>query len=75
MDSKEHAQVGNALVEWMNSQEVSQADALAVMSKVIAKIIVRSTDPKRDAVTKAIDTFNLNLVNDINAHIYGKRWG
>lgn len=76
LSPKEHAQVGNALVDWFNSQEVSQADALMVMSKVVAKILVRAVGHgTRDQMTKAIDTFNLNLVNDVNAHLFGKRWG
>lgn len=76
MTPKEHKEVGNALVAWFNSQEVGKADALMVLSKVAAKILVSSVprDAGRDPMTKAIDMFTLNLVNDVNAHLYGRKW-
>jgi hypothetical protein len=73
MDSKEHAAAGNALVDWFNSQEINQTDAAMIMSKVLAKIIT-SQHRDRSATERAIDTFTLSLVNNVNARRYNDKW-
>lgn len=75
MDSKEHAQAGNALVQWFNGQEISHKDALLVMSKVMAKIITMNVPPRRTDLEREIDRVTLQLVNDVNARTYGNKWG
>lgn len=74
MDSKQHAAAGNALVEWCNSQEIAPADALSVMSKVIAKLLVQRAGTKhRGPLHNEIDKFTLQLVHDVNDRLFDVR--
>lgn len=43
------------------------------MSKVLAKMLARGVKTRADA-HKAIDTFNLQLVHDINDRLYDDRY-
>lgn len=76
MDSKDAKAAGNALVGWFNAQEITQEDALVVMSKVAAKVIVAGAAKPltRETLHRAIDQFTLMLVNDVNAHTFNRRW-
>lgn len=75
MENKDLVAAGNALVQWFNSQEVAPADAGAIMSKVLAKLIVArvGVGDNRDVLDLAIDTFTLQLVHDINDRIFNER--
>jgi hypothetical protein len=78
MDHKEQTLAGNALVNWFNSMEVSPADAQAIMSKVMAKIIVgnisgATTPEVRRELDGAIDRVTLQLIHDINDRIFHVR--
>lgn len=75
MTPKEQKEAGNALVNWFNSQEINQVDALAILSKVAAKILVAKSPKSANGLQKTVDTFTLTLVNDTNAQSYSKRWG
>ena len=76
MDSKEQTSAANALVEWFNSQEIGSADALAVMQKVTAKILIAKASDTVD-MRRKYDAFALDLANRINDRafqvIHGKR--
>jgi hypothetical protein len=78
MDTKEHIQAANALIEWFNSQEVSERDAAAIMSKVLAKILVGAlqgshTATERQSLDHLVDRIMLQLVHDINDRIFATR--
>jgi hypothetical protein len=78
MDQKERTEAANALVNWFNSQEISQADACAIMSKVVAKILVGAvsgphTPDVRQALDSTLDQFTLGLVHDMNDRIFHVR--
>jgi len=78
MDTKEHIQAANALIQWFNSQEIAQADACAIMSKVMAKILVGTlqgshTATERQSLDNIIDRIMLQLVHDINDRIFATR--
>lgn len=76
---RELAQAGNALIEWFNTEGYTQSEATAIMSKVLAKIMIRAlpeiTVPggARANLHEALDAFTFKLVNDLNAHIYANR--
>ena len=76
MDNKERTQAANALIEWFNSQEISQSDAKAVMAKVIAKICVSSKGDTVE-VRKLFDAYLVHLADEFNNRAYqvihGKR--
>ena len=74
MNSKEHAQAGNALVQWFNSQEIGPSDARAIMCKVLATTLARGVTTRADA-NKAIDNLALQLVHDLNDQLYKNRHG
>ena len=78
MDTKQQTEAANALVNWFNSQEIPQADACAIMSKVIAKILVGSvhgahTPDVRKVLDSTLDQFILALVHDMNDRIFHVR--
>ena len=78
MDSKERTECANALVQWFNSQEVPPADAAAIMSKVLAKIIVgavhgATTPDVRKSLDNSVDAVTLQLVHDVNDRIFHVR--
>lgn len=79
MDHKEQIAAANALVEWFNTQEVKPSDAVLVMSKVIAKIIVgtlagpQTTPDVRKVLDGAIDSIMLQLVHDTNDRLFHAR--
>ena len=72
MESKEHVAAGNALVQWFNSQEIAPADAKAIMSKVIAKLLVAELTGSvtRQQIEAVFDRFDLQLVHDINDRLF-----
>ena len=76
MDPKEQTAAANALVEWFNSQEIGSANALSVMQRVIAKILISRAADTIEA-RKRFDSFALDLANRINDRafqvIHGKR--
>ena len=79
LDSKQKAAAANALIQWCNSQDLGPADAEAVLSKVLAKLLLRKLpagvrppdDPYR--LNKIVDTFTLHLVHDVNEQAYNDR--
>jgi hypothetical protein len=78
MDNKERTEAGNALVQWFNSQEIAPQDASAIMTKVLAKILVGNisgphTRAVRGQLDEAIDRAMLNLVNEVNERIFNVR--
>jgi hypothetical protein len=78
MESKERVEAANALIQWFNSQDISQKDALVVMNKVAAKIIVgalpASTTPaQREALDTLTDAHTLSLVHEINERLFHVR--
>jgi hypothetical protein len=78
MDTKQHTEAANALVQWFNSQEITQADACVIMSKVIAKCLVGSvhgahSPDVRRALDSTLDQFILTLVHDMNDRIFHVR--
>jgi hypothetical protein len=78
MQTKEQIQAANALIQWFNSQEIAQDDACAIMSKVMAKILVGAlrgshTVTERNALDILVDTTMLQLVHDINDRIFATR--
>ena len=78
MDTKEQTQAANALIEWFNSQSLPPSDALAIMNKVVAKVIVAnlpesSTASQRRELDTLLDTYVLDLVNAINARLFRNR--
>jgi len=78
MDNKERTECANALVQWFNSQEVPPADAAAIMSKVLAKIIVgavhgATTPDVRKSLDNSVDAVTLQLVHDVNDRIFHVR--
>jgi len=72
MDTKEHVAAGNALVQWFNSQEIAPADAKAIMSKVLAKLLVAEIGhtATRQQIEAVFDRFDLQLVHDINDRLF-----
>lgn len=75
MEDREHVNAANALIHWFNSQEISQQDALIVMAKVIAKVIVGSltaphTKAQREILNDATDAFHLGVVHEINDRLF-----
>lgn len=75
MDNRELKEAGNALIQWFNSQEINQLDALMILSKVAAKIIAKNAPATRKGLEQAVDTFTLTLVHDVNAHTFSDKWG
>jgi len=78
MDSKERTECANALVQWFNSQEVPPIDAQAIMTKVLAKIIVgavhgATTPDVRKSLDNSVDAVTLQLVHDVNDRIFHVR--
>jgi hypothetical protein len=78
MDNKDRIEAGNALVNWFNFQEIPPHEAAAVMSKVMAKILVGSLKGPHNATQRRelddlIDGATLQLVHDINDHIFATR--
>jgi hypothetical protein len=82
MDTREKTAAANALIEWFNSQEISQPDAMAVMSKVMAKIFVASMiesvkSPHTPEVHRifdaAVDRVHLQFIHDVNDRLYHVR--
>ena len=78
MDNKERVSAGNALVNWFNTQEISPEDARAIMSKVLAKIIVgnlkgATTPDVRRELDQTIDATLLQLVHDVNDRLFQVR--
>jgi hypothetical protein len=78
MDTKEQIQAANALVQWFNSQEITEHDAAAIMSKVLAKILVGAikgshTAAQRQSLDLAVDVVLLQLTHDINDRIFATR--
>ncbi len=78
MESKERVEAANALIQWFNSQDISQKDALVVMNKVAAKIIVgalsASTTPNQRRELDAMsDAHTLSLVHEINERLFHVR--
>lgn len=69
MDKKEQIEAANALIGWCNTQDISREDALLVMSKVIAKIIVQKEGLSREALLPALDAIHLRITHDINERI------
>lgn len=74
MSPKEQAQAGNALVGWFNSQEIGPSDAQAIMSKVLALRLTLGVKT-RDEANRALDTFMLQLVHDMNNRLYSRKHG
>ena len=75
MDTKQHTEAANALVNWFNTQEIAPADAACIMSKVVAKILVGAvsgphTPDVREAIHTGVDLFTLHLVHDINDRLH-----
>lgn len=69
MDNKECTAAANALIEWFNSQEISQGDAKLVMAKVLAKIMIRT--PTDTIEMRAIfDAFIVRLADEANNQAY-----
>lgn len=67
MDNRELTAAANALIEWCNNQEITQTEALSVMSKVIAKIIVGRTGPTdRPALLLELDKIHLEITHSLN---------
>jgi len=73
MESKDRIAAANALVGWFNSQEIGPADAKAIMSKVLAKLMVPTRPTLPHELDAIIDSFELQLVHDINDRIYHVR--
>lgn len=78
MDTKERIQAANALVQWFNSQDIAPFDAAAIMSKVLAKILVGALGAKtnaqeRRALDNLVDTAMLQLVHDMNDQLFHAR--
>jgi hypothetical protein len=78
MDTKEQIQAANALIQWFNSQEITERDAAAIMTKVLAKILVGAlqgshTAAQRRGLDDLIDGLMLQLVHDINDRIFATR--
>lgn len=66
MDNREHTQAANALIEWFNGQEISKTDAILVMSKVIAKVLVGTHGTEREALTPPLDAVCLEITKCLN---------
>lgn len=66
MDNRELTSAANALIGWFNDQELSKADAILCMNKVIAKILVAQHGTGRDQLTSGMDRAMLDLAHEIN---------
>lgn len=79
MDNKAHIEAANALIQWFNSQEIGPSDSCAIMSKVIAKVIVgvvhsgAQTRAVRETINEGVDLFTLDLIHDINDRLHATR--
>jgi hypothetical protein len=74
MDNKERTQAANALIQWFNSQDISQADAEIVILKVTAKILNRRFDRTNPAsVTAALDEHQRILAHETIEAIYNEK--
>ena len=78
MDTKDQVAAANALIQWFNTQELPPADALKIMSKVMAKVVVANlpestTARERRELDILVDTITLQLVHDINDRLFRTR--
>jgi len=82
MESREKTAAANALIEWFNSQEIAQQDAMDVMSKVMAKIFVSTTTgvltgphtpEAHRAFDTAVDRVHLQFIHDVNDRLFHVR--
>lgn len=74
----ETTKAANALIQWFNSQEISQSEALAVMNKVAAKIIVGdirspTTADVRQRLDDIMARLHTDLAHEINERLYETR--
>jgi hypothetical protein len=78
MDTREQVAAANALIEWFNSQAVAPSDAIDVMTKVMAKVIVANlsgptTAAERRGLDEMLDTIMLKLVHATNERLFQVR--
>jgi len=73
MESKDRIAAANALVGWFNSQEIAPTDAKAIMSKVLAKLMVPTRPTGPHEMDNIFDDFLLQLTHDINDRLHHVR--
>lgn len=71
MDSREHISAANALIGWFNSQEIASADSRAIMSKVLAKLLVE--EMTKTHKVDVIDEIMHRLIADVNDRFFHVR--
>jgi hypothetical protein len=82
MDTREKTAAANSLIAWFNSQEIAADDAMAIMSRVMAKIFVdqqtniisgpHSPEAHRRFDT-ALDRVHLQFIHDVNDRLFHVR--
>lgn len=69
MENREIIAAANSLIEWFNATSTKPSEAQAIMSKVIAKLLVARCKRSPGQMQNEYDALILQLIADVNERI------